>query len=118
LYLRDADLAKIGYLYLHDGTWNGQRIVSHEWVQQSVTPFIVADGTYQYGYKWWLYIRPDKKSYIWTCLGFGGQRLMVFPEENLLVVTTGWQILKDDMPSKVVFDQVLPALKSRTCNPN
>jgi CubicO group peptidase (beta-lactamase class C family) len=118
LYLRDADLAKIGYLYLHDGMWNGQRIVSHEWVQQSVAPFIDVDSTYKYGYKWWLYITPDKKSYVWTCLGFGGQRLMVFPKENLLVVTTGWQILKDDMSTKVAFDHVQAALKSHTCNPN
>jgi CubicO group peptidase (beta-lactamase class C family) len=118
LYLRDADLAKVGYLYLHDGMWNGQRMVSHEWVQQSVTPFIDVDSTYKYGYKWWLYVRPDKKSYIWTCLGFGGQRLMVFPKEDLLVVTTGWQILKDDMSTKVVFDHLQAALKSHTCNPN
>jgi CubicO group peptidase (beta-lactamase class C family) len=118
LYLRDADLAKIGYLYLHDGMWNGQRLVSHDWIQQSVTPFIDVDSTYKYGYKWWLYIRPEKKSYVWTCLGFGGQRLMVFPEENLLVVTTGWQILKDDMSTKVVFDHIQAALKSRTCTPN
>jgi Beta-lactamase len=118
LYLRDADLAKIGYLYLHDGMWDGKRIVSHEWVQQSRTPFIDAGVHYKYGYKWWLYILPDKKSYAWTCLGFGGQRLMVFPEENLLVVTTGWQILKDDMTTKVVADHVLGAVKSRTCNSN
>src|SRR5580704_6157467 len=118
LYLRDADLAKIGYLYLHDGLWNGQRLVSHEWVQQSLTPFIDAGVHYKYGYKWWLYILADKKSYAWTCLGFGGQRLMVFPEENLLVVTTGWQILKDDMTTKVVADHVVAALKSHTCNPN
>jgi len=118
LYLRDADLAKIGYLYLHDGMWDGQRIVSHEWVQQSLTPFIDAGVHYKYGYKWWLYILHDKKSYAWTFLGFGGQRLMVFPEENLLVVTTGWQILKDDMTTKVVADHALGAVKSRTCTSN
>jgi hypothetical protein len=115
LYLRDADLAKIGYLYLHDGIWDGKRIVSHKWVQQSLTPFIDAGGGYKYGYKWWLYGRTDTKTYVWTCLGFGGQRLQVFPEENLLVVTTGWQILKDEMPGKVVVENVLHAVKSRTC---
>ena len=38
LYLNGSDLAKIGYLYLHDGVWDGQRIVSSEWVKESVTP--------------------------------------------------------------------------------
>jgi len=28
LHLNDSDLAKIGYLYLHDGLWDGLRIVS------------------------------------------------------------------------------------------
>ena len=39
LYLTGSDLAKIGYLYLHDGMWDGQRIVSSKWVKESVTPY-------------------------------------------------------------------------------
>jgi CubicO group peptidase (beta-lactamase class C family) len=39
LYLNGSDLAKIGYLYLHDGLWDGQRIVSSEWVKESSTPY-------------------------------------------------------------------------------
>jgi CubicO group peptidase (beta-lactamase class C family) len=37
--LNGSDLAKIGYLYLHNGVWDGQRIVSSEWVKASVTPY-------------------------------------------------------------------------------
>src|SRR6516162_2411497 len=36
LYLSGEDLAKIGYLYLHDGMWNGQQIVGKAWVAESV----------------------------------------------------------------------------------
>ena len=114
LYLRDADLAKIGYLYLHDGLWDGKRIVSSEWVRQSLTPFTKAGGDYQYGYKWWLYQPAGTKGFVWTCRGFGGQSLMVFPQEKLLVVVTGWQILKNPMPQKIVVDRVLAAVKSHT----
>jgi len=116
LYLRDADLAKIGYLYLNDGVWRGQRIVSHSWVKESLTPYIDAGEGYQYGYQWWLYPRPDKQGYIWTCLGFGGQQLLVFPQEKLLVVVTGWEILKDDMGEKPVVDYMLAAVKSQSCS--
>ena len=35
LYLTGSDLAKIGYLYLHNGMWDGKIIVSKEWVKQS-----------------------------------------------------------------------------------
>src|SRR4029077_11259419 len=38
LYLNGSDLAKIGYLYLQDGVWDGQRIVSSEWVKESLKP--------------------------------------------------------------------------------
>jgi CubicO group peptidase (beta-lactamase class C family) len=38
-YLTGGDLAKIGYLYLHNGMWDGQRIVSSEWVKESLTPY-------------------------------------------------------------------------------
>jgi hypothetical protein len=40
--MRDADLAKIGCLYLYDEMWNGQRIVSRNWVKQSLKPLIDA----------------------------------------------------------------------------
>lgn len=35
LAISAQDIARIGYLYLHDGLWNGQQIVSSEWVKQS-----------------------------------------------------------------------------------
>jgi hypothetical protein len=47
--------------------------------------------------------------------GFGGQRLMVFPQENLIVVFTGWEILKDPAPSKDLVDRLLPAVKQIAC---
>ena len=60
LYLNGSDLAKIGYLYLHDGMWDGQRIVSSEWVKESVTPYFQTESEpdykdgFKYGFKWWL----------------------------------------------------------------
>src|SRR3984885_3709563 len=38
LFLSASDLAKIGYLYLHNGRWDGRQIVSKDWVQHSLTP--------------------------------------------------------------------------------
>lgn len=115
LYLRGEDLAKIGYLYLHGGMWNGKRIVSEDWVKQSVTPRLDAEEGMKYGYKWWLYPRKEPGQYVWMCLGFGGQRLMVFPEEQLIVVFTGWQILKDDAPISSLIARVLPAVQTPKC---
>jgi CubicO group peptidase (beta-lactamase class C family) len=118
LYLNGDDLAKIGYLYLHDGNWNGRQIVSKEWVKESLTPLVDAESEgpgqdFKYGLQWWLYPRNGK--FAWMARGFGGQRLMVFPEENLIAVFTGWEILKDPAPTKDLIDRFLPAVKQTAC---
>jgi CubicO group peptidase (beta-lactamase class C family) len=115
LYLRGEDLAKIGYLYLHDGMWNGKRIVSSDWVKQSLIPRLAGEYGMKYGYKWWLYPRKEPGHFVWMCLGFGGQRLMVLPEEQLIVVFTGWQILKDTAPISSLVARVLPAVEAKKC---
>jgi CubicO group peptidase (beta-lactamase class C family) len=118
LYLAGDDLAKIGYLYLHDGNWGGRQIVSKEWVKESLTPHIdTGNGrpgnNFKYGFKWWLY--PLNGKFVWMARGFGGQRLMVFPAENLIAVFTGWEILKDPASTKDLIDRLLPAVKQTAC---
>ncbi|HET9410102.1 MAG TPA: serine hydrolase [Candidatus Sulfotelmatobacter sp.] len=115
LFLSGIDLAKLGYLYLHNGVWDGKQVVSADWVKQSVTPFIDAEDGMKYGFKWWLLPHPQGKGLIWMGLGFGGQHLMVFPEEGLVATFTGWQILKDEAPSRALVDRILPAVRSQTC---
>ena len=116
LYLTGSDLAKIGYLYLHDGKWDGNVIVSKEWVRQSLTPFV--DTGWQglrYGFKWWLYPRKDGDQFVWMGIGFGGQRLMVFPREQLIATFTGWNILQDDALDAELANRLLPAINAAQC---
>ncbi len=113
LYLSGSDLAKIGYLYLQHGKWQGKQIVSREWVNQSVTPVISARKNFQYGYQWWLY--PMSGRVVWLALGFGGQRLIVFPEENMITVFTGWEILKSPASTADLINRLLPAIRQTTC---
>jgi CubicO group peptidase (beta-lactamase class C family) len=115
LFLRTADLTKIGYLYLHDGLWDGQQIVSKDWVKQSLTPFIDAEEGFKYGYKWWLLPRTGKMAYIWMARGFGGQRLMVFPDQNMIAVFTGWEILSDPPGDLELVNRILPAVLTQSC---
>jgi CubicO group peptidase (beta-lactamase class C family) len=116
LFLRTTDLAKIGYLYLHDGMWDGQQIVSKDWVKQSLAPFIDAEEGYKYGFQWWLLPRTDRQGFIWMARGFGGQRLMVFPEEDFIAVFTGWEILKDEAGDRELVNRILPALRTQSCS--
>ena len=114
LYLNGSDLAKIGYLYLHDGIWDGQRIVSSAWVKESLTPYFQTDEPqFKYGFKWWLFKLPDE--YVWMCRGFGGQNLMVFPKESLIVTFTAWDILPNSSGKSPAPSDFLPAVKANTC---
>ena len=83
LQLRPRDLAKLAFLYLHHGRWDGRQIVPAAWVEQSTTDH-VADPTTEYGYLWWL-DRADGYAYM---AGLYGQLAVVAPGEDLVAVIT------------------------------
>ncbi|HXM60254.1 MAG TPA: serine hydrolase [Terriglobales bacterium] len=121
LYLNGGDLAKIGFLYLHDGMWDGRRIVSSEWVKESLTPYFQTpaepeskDG-FKFGFEWWLLKLPDSTEYVWMARGFGGQNLEVFPEEGLIVTFTMWDILPSSTGTEPTPSDFLPLVKTKTC---
>lgn len=92
LYLEAAQLAKIGYLYLHDGVWDGERILPEGWVAAATARQVERTGTrdWGYGYQWW---RLDQGgAVVWAGLGFGGQCLLVLPERNLVAVVNSWNV--------------------------
>jgi CubicO group peptidase (beta-lactamase class C family)/Flp pilus assembly protein TadD len=121
LYLNGSDLAKIGYLYLHDGMWDGQRIVSSEWVKESVTPYFQMPPEPEYpdgfkdGFMWWLHKLPDSTEYVWTASGFGGQHLDVFPQEHLIVTLTAWDFLPSSTGTDPTPSVFLALVKTKAC---
>jgi len=116
LYLTGTDLAKIGYLYMHHGMWNGKRIVSEDWIRQSVTPAVGTEWpAFKYGFMWWLYPRSGSAEVVWMAIGFGGQRLMVFPQERLIATFTGWDILRDPPINAELANRLFPAVRSAQC---
>lgn len=88
LYLHPHDMAKIGYLWLNHGAWNGQQIVPRAWVDESVTlQMAETESEEAYGYGWWVSRGDDPRYYFAT--GRGGQRITVVPEWNIVVASTG-----------------------------
>jgi CubicO group peptidase (beta-lactamase class C family) len=122
LYLSSPDLAKIGFLFLKNGMWDGKQIVSPEWVKASVSPqmSVKDEGQdWKYGFQWWL--QPYGKSperYAWAARGFGGQELRVVPELDLIAVFTGWDILpKPEEPKHDELQRVISAVnKQHSCS--
>ncbi|HUV33798.1 MAG TPA: serine hydrolase [Candidatus Desulfaltia sp.] len=84
LYLTPHDMAKIGYLFLKEGTWEGGRIVSEEWVEAATREHLQANLKDGYGYQWWV----DDDGY-YLALGYMGQFIYVFPDQDMVAVFTG-----------------------------
>jgi CubicO group peptidase (beta-lactamase class C family) len=83
LAMQPRDLAKLAFLYLHRGRWDGRQIVPGVWVEESTTDF-VADQEYDYGYLWWL---DGSNGYAYMA-GLYGQLAVVDPGKDLVVVFT------------------------------
>ncbi|MFX1483909.1 MAG: serine hydrolase domain-containing protein, partial [Promethearchaeota archaeon] len=74
--LRTTDMAKLGFLYLNNGTWNGIQLVSAGFVAKSHQPIELENPlgpNFGYGWHWWL--RPDLGFYF--AYGRYGQKIMI-----------------------------------------
>ena len=97
LRLRPRDAAKIGQLVLNRGHWKDQQVVSADWIAQSITPRFQAvgffGGTLFYGYQWWMgRSLAGGKEIKWIgAFGWGGQRIFIVPELDLVMMTSAAQ---------------------------
>ncbi len=96
LYLERHDLAKMAYLFLSHGLFAGKQIVSPAWVKESLAPSVEvsAQTGIHYGYLWWLYPYSKEDTRLaFGGAGFGGQRPIVIPAYDLILVFTAWNTL-------------------------
>jgi CubicO group peptidase (beta-lactamase class C family) len=82
VYATPRDFARFGQLYLHDGVWDGRRILPEGWVDYARTPTPASGG--EYGAHWWL--RPDD---VYCAQGYEGQYVYVLPSADAVVVRLG-----------------------------
>jgi CubicO group peptidase (beta-lactamase class C family) len=115
LYLRPRDMAKIGQLVLQQGKWNGDQLISADWIAQSTRQHTGYLTGGQYGYLWWI-MQVDFKGRIVNVHfadGNGGQYIFVVPELDLVAVFTGenYNSNKAELPkqlmSKLIIQSVL-----------
>lgn len=113
LRMRARDLLKLGQLVLNRGMWNGRRIVSQNWIDQSISPQINGEGIFFYGYQWWLgRSLMAQRQVDWAAgFGWGGQRLYVVPSKELAIVVFSGAYGKPQVVGNTVLnDYVLAAL--------
>ena len=89
LRLLPRDMLKIGQLVLAGGNWSGRQIVPREWVERASTAVVSIDRGRRYGYHWYigdLVAGAALQPLHWVGgIGWGGQRLYVFPTIDVVV---------------------------------
>ena len=81
VYASSESLAMFGQLLLQRGSWNGQQLIPAEWVDQMMTLHVPEQG---YGYHMW----QCENGTGWRADGAFGQYIMVFPDQDMVVVVT------------------------------
>jgi CubicO group peptidase (beta-lactamase class C family) len=86
------DLARFGLLYLNGGVWNGERLLSEQWIEFVRRPAPSTDNLgREYGGHWWLV--PDDRDDVprdaFTTAGNRGQYVIVVPSHDLVIVRRG-----------------------------
>lgn len=112
MWLSTRDMARVGYLMLREGIWNGRPVLSSDWVRRitsvvtplgEMNPVRRRDGYFGYGTMWWVWdgpraVGPFEGAY--TARGAIGQWISVFPALDLVVAhkthsvygrTTSWE---------------------------
>jgi CubicO group peptidase (beta-lactamase class C family) len=87
LRLAPRDMAKLGYLWLHNGRWEDKQVVPSDYLAQALTSHISVQPGIAYGYGMWLY--PGHTPVDFEANGTGGQRITVIPSLDMVEVVTG-----------------------------
>ena len=93
LYLRARELAKIGQLFLDNGTWQGEQILSADWIARSQQEHVASSGFpaafgHAYGYLWWIrnFTAGGAAHKCFFAAGMGDQYMFIIPDLDMLIV--------------------------------
>ncbi len=114
VYTTARDLARLGLLYLQNGVWDGERLLSQKWIDFVRTPApSTADRGNQYGGQWWLV--PDNRTDVpkdaYSTAGNRGQYVIVVPSHDLVIVRRGLDYGRQGFDRWDLTREVLKAFK-------
>ena len=89
LFINTEDMARFGLLFLNNGKWKDQQLVSERWIKKATTPSV---PNVNYGYMWWLNQKGPRHwegvpEHVFYAAGFGGNFIVVDQKSGLLIVT-------------------------------
>ena len=108
VFISARQMARLGWLFLHRGNWNGRQLIGAAWVDQATSvqvstavplghPESKIDGPGVYGLNWWCNGRhpdgqpkwPGAPESTFAACGYNNNDLFVLPEWNMVVVRLG-----------------------------
>tara|TARA_R110002049_G_scaffold289046_1_gene471756 strand:+ start:5513 stop:6673 length:1161 start_codon:yes stop_codon:yes gene_type:complete len=89
LFISAEDMARFGLLFLNDGKWKNEQIISKNWIKNAIEP---SRTNVNYGYMWWLNKKGPRhwenvSENIYYAAGFGGNFIVIDKKHNVVVVT-------------------------------
>ena len=112
LKLKPRDMAKFGFLYINDGKWKNNNIISEKWIKMSLKRYVRLTPETGYGFNWWqksYSVNSDTVNSFYAD-GWGGQKIFVFSELNTVVVFTGGNYTRRDPCDAIIRRFILPAV--------
>lgn len=121
LKITPRDMIKIGAMMLNNGMWNGEQIISEEWVQQCQEPFpgnsgikIPGEdlGRVGYSYTWWTkdFTFNRQQINMYFAVGWGGQKIIIIPDLDMVVSFTGANYTSKVHQLEILEKYILEAL--------
>lgn len=103
LRLTPRQMAKFGFLFLNNGSWDNQQLIPQEWVTTSTQ---TSDIPSWYAYQWW--IEPHRNSF--SARGYKGQQIVVIPDYNMVVIFTANTNLIGNLYNTIIDNFIIPAI--------
>ena len=123
LRMTPRSMAKIGVTFLNQGTWDGKRIIAENWENKSAVPYnnnkkirIPGEdlGNTGYGYTWWTkeFMNSGRKINMYWGNGWGGQKIVVIPDLDAVIVLTGGTFTSRVKSFKLLRKYLIPAISN------
>ena len=121
LKMKPRDMLKFGIMFLNEGKWNQTELLSKNWVENSSKPYSnnikikipgEDSGNVGYAYSWWTkrHIKGGTEMDIFWALGWGGQKIIIIPSKQAVIVFTGGDYSSGTKQFGLVTDYIIPAM--------
>jgi len=113
LAMQPRDMAKIGYLYLHNGQWEDKQLVPRDFVERASHPTLNMNLAFEPELRYADFFWALPKKHLYMASGYHCQLIMVFPELDIVAVPTA----RDFCPFNRMADAIAGAVKSEVALP-